>query len=152
MVTLALILAGILAVGSQAWWGGATLQAALRFEVRLAEDQPAAGLFAARVTGTDRVVYLHQETIVTNDDIAQSGVVAGSGPSRFGIEVLFTTAGAEKMRRATAGHIGKPVAVLIDGEVVMAPVLRSPIGASAVISGDFTRAEAERIVEGIGIP
>ena len=54
------------------------------------------------------------------------------------------------MRRATANHLGKPLAVLIDGEVVMAPTLRSPVSDSALISGDFSQAEAERIVNGIG--
>jgi preprotein translocase subunit SecD len=55
------------------------------------------------------------------------------------------------MRAATASHIGKPVAILLDGLVVMAPVLRTPIGASARITGSFTRAQAERIVKGIEI-
>ena len=55
------------------------------------------------------------------------------------------------MRRATTNHLGKPVAILIDGEVVMAPVLRAPIKAEAVmISGDYAKADAQRIVEGIG--
>ena len=43
------------------------------------------------------------------------------------------------------------MAILIDGEVVMAPTVRVPIGASAVISGDFSKAEAERIINGIGV-
>jgi preprotein translocase subunit SecD len=43
------------------------------------------------------------------------------------------------------------VLILIDGEVVAAPVVRSAVGDSAVISGDFSRSEAERIAEGIGI-
>ena len=47
--------------------------------------------------------------------------------------------------------LGRPLAILIDGEVVTAPVVRGPISTSALISGDYTRAEAERIVEGIGI-
>jgi len=55
------------------------------------------------------------------------------------------------MRQATANHIGKPVAVLIDGEVVTAPVLRGPISTLGLISGDYTRAEANRIVSGIGV-
>jgi preprotein translocase subunit SecD len=41
------------------------------------------------------------------------------------------------------------MAVLIDGAVVMAPVVRSPITDSAVITGNFTQAEAERIADGI---
>src|SRR5687767_15691453 len=60
---LVLIVLGIVSAGSQIWsQGGATLQAAaIRFEVRLAEDHPIAGLREARIPGTKRVVYLHQE-------------------------------------------------------------------------------------------
>ena len=55
------------------------------------------------------------------------------------------------MRAATANHIGKHVAILLDGQVVMAPVIRSPIGAAAEITGNYTKSQAERIVRGIGI-
>jgi preprotein translocase subunit SecD len=54
------------------------------------------------------------------------------------------------MRQATATHVGRPVAILIDGAVVMAPVVRSPINDTAVITGHFTQAEAERMAKGIG--
>jgi SecD/SecF fusion protein len=70
---------------------------------------------------------------------------------QYSIDVKFNASGAEKMRAATGNHIGRPVAILLDGQVVMAPVLRSPIDASAVVTGNFTRAEAARIVNGIGI-
>jgi hypothetical protein len=112
MATLVLIVVGILGIGSQIWSrGGTTLQAAIRFEVRLAEDHPGSGLREARIAGSDRVVYLHPEIIVTNDDIAQSSVVQGDGPSRYGVEVQFNSAGARRMREATAGHGGRPVAI-----------------------------------------
>lgn len=55
------------------------------------------------------------------------------------------------MRRATANHIGRPVASLIDGAVVAAPLLKARISESAVISGAFSRAEAERIADGISV-
>jgi hypothetical protein len=151
LATVALIVVGIVTVGFHIWSpGGATLQAAIRFEVRLAEDHPTAGLAEARINGSDRVVYLHQEIVVTNDDIAQSSVVQGDGPSGFGVRVQFNAAGSEKMRQATASHLGRPMAVLIDGNLVMAPVVMAPVSKSAVITGKFTKAEAERIVNGIG--
>src|SRR5262245_32739616 len=126
-----------------------TLRAAVRFEVRLAETQPAPGLIVARVAESDRLIYLHPELIVTNDDIAQSWVVQ-DGPDRFNIAVEFLEAGAERMRQATSAHVGRPVAILIDGRVAIAPVVRSAISNSATITGDYSRAEAERIAEGIG--
>ena len=48
----------------------------------------------------------------------------------------FTAEGARKMREATASHVGRPMAILIDGEVVMAPTLRDPISARC---GDHRR-------------
>jgi preprotein translocase subunit SecD len=117
----------------------------------LAEERPAAGLREARVSGSDRLIYLHEEVVVTNADIERSTLVGGSGPSQFNVRLQFNAAGGEKMQKATAGHMGKPMAVLIDGEVVMAPVVRSPITTSAVISGNYSQAEAERIVNGIGV-
>jgi preprotein translocase subunit SecD len=127
------------------------LQAAIRFELRLAEDRPASGLRPAKVSGSDRSVYLHDEVIATNSDIVAARVVQGAGTSQYGVSIEFNASGAEKMGIATGDHMGKPVAILLDGQVVVAPTLRSPIGASAVIDGNYTKAQAERIVRGIEI-
>ena len=152
LATIAVLVLGFVVAGSRTWpQGAATVQAAVRFEVRLAEDRPAAGLREARVAGSGRTIYLHEEIVVTNADIERSAVVPAGSPSRFDIDVEFSSTGSDKMRHATAGHVGRPIAILIDGDVVMAPVLRDPIGASALISGDYTRAEAERIVNGIAM-
>jgi hypothetical protein len=144
--------ASFLVAGLIAGFGdGGTLQAAVRLEVRLAETQPAPGLIVARAAfDSERLLYLHPEPIVTNDDIAQSWVTEDE-PDRFGVSVHFLEAGAQRMRQATANHVGRPVAILIDGVVVTAPTVRSAISDSAVISGNFTRAEAERIAEGIAM-
>ena len=148
LVTLAMI--GMIVTASSMWPRNASLaQAAVRFEVRLAEDQPAPGLRAARVGSSNRTIYLHPEIVVTNDDVERSSVIGGDVPSHFWIDVRLNTAGAEKMRRATAGHLGKPVAILIDGDVVTSPTLKSSIGAAAVISGDYTQADAQRIAGGM---
>jgi hypothetical protein len=126
------------------------VQAAVRFEVRLAEDKPTPGLREAKVSDSGRSVYLRDEIIVTNSDISAVRVIAGGGLSQYySVGVEFTSSGAEKMRAATENHIGKLAAILLDGEVVMAPVIRSPIGSSAVITGKFTRAQAEKIAKEI---
>ena len=147
VVAFAAIVIAMVAISTM-WRSGSTAQAAVRFEVRLAEDQAAAGLDAARVA-QNRVIYLHRDAIVTNADIATSRVVPGATPSQFWIDVRLNDAGAQKMRQATTSHIGKPVAILIDGDVVAAPTVKSPIGAAAMISGDFTRADADRIAQGM---
>jgi preprotein translocase subunit SecD len=143
----------VAALGLIQFWSERTnLQAAVGFEVRLAEAQPRPGLRDARVADTERVVYLHSLSIATNGDIVKSAVVDGDRRGRFFVVVEFSPGAADRMQRATATHIGKPIAVLIDGEVVAAPIVTSPFRQSAVISGDYTRSEAERIAKGIRVP
>jgi hypothetical protein len=139
--------------GSRVWsvFVGDLQAAAVRFEVRLAEDRPAPGLREVKVSGSNRSIYLHYEVIVSNSDIAVARVIPGRGPSEYSVGIEFKASGAEKMRAATGNHIGKLLAILLDGQVVMAPVLRTPIGASARITDNFTRAQAEKIVNGIEI-
>jgi preprotein translocase subunit SecD len=138
-------------LGSRGWsLFVSDLLAAVRFEVRLAEDKPAPGLRQAKVSGSDRSVYLHDEIVVSNSDISAARLVQAS-PAQYSVGIEFNASGTEKIRAATGSHIGKPVAILLDGQVVMAPVVRASLGASAVITGNFTRTQAERIVEGIGI-
>ncbi len=151
-VTAALMVIATSLLGALVWSQFINdLQAAIRFEVRLAEVGPAPGLRAVKIPGSGRSLYLHDEVIVTNSDIAAARVIQVGGPSEYGISVEFNAAGAAKMRAATANHIGKLMAILLDGQVVMAPVIRTPIGAAAEITGSFTRTQAERIVRGIEI-
>jgi len=146
-VFAAIVILGLFA--SERMWSPAigSVHAAVRFEVRLAEQKPAPGLLERRVVGTDRMVYLHDQVVVTNGDISAARLE--SRGSDYSIMIEFNAPGTQKMRAATSGHMGKPVAILLDGRVVMAPVLRSPIDASAEITGKFTKAEAQRIVKGI---
>lgn len=152
----ALLMAAVLALGAILWSVfNSNLQAAIRFEVRMAETSPAAGLQKAKVADSDRYVYLHNEVVVSNSDIAAVQVVETGGPSQYGISVKFNAAGAGKMRRATQAHIGKPLAILLDGQVIMAPVVRDAVGQSAMLTGHYTKAAAqsiaERIIKGIGM-
>lgn len=151
--TVALAVIAIAFLGSRAWsvFVSDLQAAAIRFEVRLAEDKPATGLREAKVSDSNRSIYLHDDVIVTNSDIAVARVAPGPRPSEYIVAIEFNSSGAEKMRAATANHIGKHIAILLDGQVVMAPVLRTLISASARITGNFTRTQAERIVKGIEI-
>jgi len=129
-------------------WSRASVDvvAAVRFEVRLAEETFAPGLREVTVAG-GRKIHLHAETVVTNSDIAEATLVQNG--TAFGVAVVFKADGAGKMRRATENHVGRPLAILIDGTVAMAPTVRDAIGGEALINGDYAKADAERIVSGI---
>jgi preprotein translocase subunit SecD len=127
------------------------VQTAIRFECRLAEAHEAAGLRKARVAGSEQRVYLHQDIIISNGHISRTRIVQGNGPSLFNVAVEFGRAGAEKMRQATARHPGGLLAILVNGSVLAAPTLTESISTSVVISGNYSRAEAERLANGLAI-
>ncbi len=116
-------------------------------EVRLAEREPATGLNAATVLHSDSKIYLHDERVITNNDVVQAHVVEGGG--QFSVAITLTPGGAARMATATSTHVGKPLAIIVNGDVIAAPTVRGQIGNEAVINGNFTRVEAERIAAGL---
>lgn len=149
-VAIGIAIIAVLAAAPRSWWGGGvTLQAAVRFEVHLAETDPAPGLREMKIG--ERILYLHLDPVVTNEDISSASVISDRNASAFDVAIVFTAQGAEKMRAATTGHRGLPMAILIDDQLVAAPVIDSPIDRDALITGNFTKQEAERIANGVTI-
>jgi preprotein translocase subunit SecD len=55
------------------------------------------------------------------------------------VSFRFNTSGARKFAETTQQNVGKPFAIVLDNEVISAPVIREPIlGGSGQISGNFT--------------
>jgi preprotein translocase subunit SecD len=73
--------------------------------------------------------------------------VANGG--QFNVALTLSPQGAAKMAAATSGHSDRPIAVIINGEVVTAPTVRGQINEQVLITGDFTREEANRIAGGL---
>jgi hypothetical protein len=125
-----------------------TPQPGVKVDFRRAENQPGEGLIETRVNGTTQKVYLQASADVTNADIAEPRAALDSQQKPV-VENTFTAEGAKKMAKLTAEHQNKPLAILVDGKVVCAPVLMATISRKAQITGDFTQEAVERIVRGI---
>jgi preprotein translocase subunit SecD len=55
------------------------------------------------------------------------------------VSFRFNTAGSRKFAQATSENVGQPFAIVLDNQVISAPVIREPItGGSGQISGSFT--------------
>jgi preprotein translocase subunit SecD len=55
------------------------------------------------------------------------------------VNFKFNSTGARKFAQATAENVGQPFAIVLDNEVISAPVIREPIpGGQGQISGNFT--------------
>ncbi|MFH1971080.1 MAG: protein translocase subunit SecD [Patescibacteria group bacterium] len=62
------------------------------------------------------------------------------------IQLQFSKEGGEKFEKITSENIGKPLAIILDNEVVSAPIVQEIIsGGQAAISGDFTLDQAKQL-------
>ena len=58
----------------------------------------------------------------------------------------FNTAGARRFAQVSQENVGRPFAIVLDGEVISAPVIREAIlGGSGQISGSFTVESANEL-------
>lgn len=68
------------------------------------------------------------------------------------VELEFDTAGAAAFRRLTENNIGKPLAIVLDGRIVTAPLVRTVITKRAVVDGGadgFTPTEVRLLVDAL---
>jgi hypothetical protein len=120
-------------------------------EFRLGRSEPVDGLIVHSVPESSQKVFLESRAALANEDVA--GAVARETDMGHEVELTFTRAGADKLARLTRENIGHPIAILVDGRVLAAPIIRTEIpGGKAVISGRFTATEARRLAEAISPP
>ncbi len=143
----------LLASVSFSWWffWGVALSApadrpAVGLEFRRAETKPAEGLEEATVPRSAEKIYLHKSAEVSAKDIAKASIEKQGGETA--LKLVFTREGMVKMEKLTKEHRDKPLAVLLDGKVLVAPVVRSTITDQALLN-NIGQAEMEKIVKGI---
>jgi preprotein translocase subunit SecD len=82
---------------------------------------------------------IKKQVLVSGGDLtdAQPGFDQRTGEPI--VSFRFNTSGSRKFARATTENVGQPFAIVLDNEVISAPVIREPITAgSGQISGSFT--------------
>ena len=123
----------------------------MRLEFRLAAREPGEGLTPMAVAGGDGTVYPHERVELSTDDVASARLTQDGG-GRPSVEVTFTQEGAKRFAELTRKNVGRSLAIMVDGQVISAPTIRSEIrGGRALITGSFTLEEAKRIAEGLSV-
>jgi preprotein translocase subunit SecD len=82
---------------------------------------------------------IKKQVLVSGGDLtdAQPGFDQRSGEPI--VSFRFNTSGSRKFAQATSENVGQPFAIVLDNEVISAPVIREPItGGQGQISGSFT--------------
>jgi BlaR1 peptidase M56/SecD-like export protein len=84
---------------------------------------------------------------LTEDAVLKSKVIMDPTRHVPAIDVKLTQDGAKNFAQLTGESVGRRLAIVVDGKVVSAPMIRSRIsGGNARIDGNFSRQEAEAIV------
>ena len=120
----------------------------IKFEFRLASYQKVEGWEIGLGPGP---VWISPEVALTNRDVARAYPEPDrTDPSKLGVGILLTEEGALKMARLNKSHIGKNLAVILDGRAVSVfPIEKEFTSGRALIPGNFTEEEARSIAKGI---
>jgi preprotein translocase subunit SecD len=82
---------------------------------------------------------IEKRVLVSGGDLTDAQPGFDQRTSEPIVSFRFNTSGARKFAQATQENVGKPFAIVLDNEVISAPVIREPIlGGSGQISGSFT--------------
>jgi preprotein translocase subunit SecD len=82
---------------------------------------------------------IEKRVLVSGGDLTDAQPGFDQRTSEPIVSFRFDTSGARKFATATQENVGKPFAIVLDNEVISAPVIREPIlGGSGQISGSFT--------------
>jgi preprotein translocase subunit SecD len=82
---------------------------------------------------------IKKQVLVSGSDLTDAQPGFDQRTSEPVVNFRFNTAGSRKFAQATTENVGQPFAIVLDNEVISAPVIREPItGGSGQISGNFT--------------
>lgn len=108
-----------------------------KLELRLVADAPGAGTPHPVVDGT--TLRLEDVPIVTTSHVSGVKVLGAD------VNVILNEAGAAALLEATRNNVGRRIAIVVDGTVQVAPVVRAPIGGGRLGFTASSPAEAEGV-------
>lgn len=86
------------------------------------------------------------QTELTGKNLESTTPTFSSETGEYVVQMSFDTEGTRMFAEITRRNVGKPVAIVLDDEVITAPVVNEPITAgTAVISGSFTSESAKNL-------
>lgn len=103
------------------------------------EGRPPAGTSVMYSTDDPPVPYLIEDrVIVSGENLIDAQPGFDQRTNEPVVNFRFDTKGAQRFGQATQQNVGRLFAIILDGQVISAPVIREPIlGGSGQISGNF---------------
>jgi preprotein translocase subunit SecD len=116
--------------------------AKLEFRLLAQQNTGDVDLLPSRDSGGQRVP-VERRIIVEGGDLIDAQPAFDSRTNEPIVNFRFNIRGAQRFGQATTENVGRPLAIVLDNEVISAPVIQTPItGGSGQISGRFTVQQA----------
>jgi preprotein translocase subunit SecD len=92
-----------------------------------------------------RPILLKKETLLTGDYLSEARVQFDPSTGTPYVGIRFNTKGARIFAQVTEENINRQLAIVLDGEVYSAPVIRSKIVGDGIIEGNFNDESAKAL-------
>ncbi len=141
--------------GEKSGDGSTASSSAFQLRLVLDSDSPESDKMIVSTTNrlsgevSQEILYVQKKALLDHSAI-ESASVATNGHGGQQIDFTLTKIGQEQFAKLTRENIGRRLAIIVDGKVVSAPVIRSEISSGrGQITGTFTADEARNIATAI---
>jgi preprotein translocase subunit SecD len=111
-------------------------------DAALAGDIPLGSELVYQKDGSSPLL-LKKQAVLSGDMLDDAKMSIGGGSPQPYVSLTFTKEGGRRFEQLTAENVGKRLAIVLDGKIHSAPVIKSAIsGGKAVIEGSFSDDEA----------
>lgn len=101
-------------------------------EFYIATNDETPGMTAVRVS--DGTLYMQRMPVLTRADLSEAQAMADPQGQNY-VGLRFTEAGARKLAEASSANIGKRLALVVDNELVVAPLIAEPLNRGVLAFG-----------------
>jgi protein-export membrane protein SecD len=117
-------------------------------EFKLVKENASSTIAAASSTGATLTEDdLFEDTGLTGRLLSRAALSFNPTTGAAGISLEFNEEGTKLFAEITEANVGKPLAILLDGQALSVPSINEPIrNGKAEINGDFTPQEAKKLV------
>lgn len=116
-----------------------------KLEFRLVATSSEGGRVVTLKDKAGRIVSVEDQALLTGDAVDDARVAFDQN-GQVEVALRLTPAGAQDFGRITAENVGRQLAIVLDGVVQSAPVIRTAItGGQASITGGYTTDEAKEL-------